>query len=224
MPTDPTPTDEDVDPNRPLRADAARNRERIVAAAGELFATRGLGVGLNEVAHHAGLGVGTVYRRFPDKRSLIGAALAEPLREMTEVAEQAMRAARAWDGLMMLIERGAELLTRNLGLRDAALSSDETRHDLDEHLQAFGDIGCTLMDRARDEGDLRPGATEDDLGMILWMVTELAAHAMDTRPDAYRRYLRILTDGLRNAPDRGPLEPALSPTEVQAIAQHWAAH
>ncbi|WP_263120418.1 TetR/AcrR family transcriptional regulator [Cellulomonas fimi] len=224
MPTDPIPTPDDADGARPLRADAARNRERIVTAARELYATRGLNVGLNEIAHHAGLGVGTVYRRFPDKRELIEAAIAEPLREMTEVAGQALRAERAWDGLMLLIERGAELLTRNLGLRDAALASDETRRDLDTHLQVFEDIGCALMDRARAEGDLRPGATNGDLGVILWMVTELAAHSVHTHPDAYRRYLRVLTDGLRNAPDRGPLEPELADADYLAIGRHWAAN
>ncbi|GIG25632.1 TetR/AcrR family transcriptional regulator [Cellulomonas denverensis] len=221
MPTDPEPTQDDP---RPLRADAVRNRERIVAAARELYATRGLGVGLNEIAHHAGLGVGTVYRRFPDKKDLVEAALAEPLREMTEVAAQAMRAERAWDGVIMLIERGADLLTANIGLRDVALTMDETRLDLGDRLEDFARIGCELMDRARAEGDLRPGATNDDLGLILWMVTELATHSQDTRPDAYRRYLRLLIDGLRNTPGTGMLEPALTSEEIGAIAQHWATH
>ncbi len=56
---------------KPLRRDAERNRVRILAAARELFAARGLGVTLNDIAHHAGVGVGTVYRRFPDRSELI---------------------------------------------------------------------------------------------------------------------------------------------------------
>lgn len=218
----PDPISPPEDGDRPLRADAARNRELIVTAARELYAVRGLGVGLNEIAHHAGLGVGTVYRRFPDKTKLIEAALAEPLREMTEVADQALRAERAWDGLTLLIERGAELLTANLGLRDMALTMEELQPELDDRLQDFVRIGDQLMARARAEGDLRSGATSEDLGLILWMVTELAAHAMDTRPDAYRRYLRVLIDGMRSGPGRGPLAPELSPEDANAIAQHWA--
>ena len=56
---------------RPLRRDAERNRQRIIDAAREVFATQGIGAGLNEIAHHAGLAVGTVYRRFPDKDALV---------------------------------------------------------------------------------------------------------------------------------------------------------
>ncbi|MBX9247146.1 helix-turn-helix transcriptional regulator, partial [Actinotalea ferrariae] len=105
-----------------LRRDAAANRERIVRAARELFASRGLGVGLNEVAHHAGVGVGTVYRRFGDKQTLVDAALEEPLERMRTVAAEAERAERAWDGLMLLLGEGAALLAANLGLRDVALT------------------------------------------------------------------------------------------------------
>lgn len=209
---------------RPLRADAARNRERIVTAARELYASRGLGVGLNEIAHHAGLGVGTVYRRFPDKQELIEVALAEPLREITEVAEQARHAASAWDGLLLVLERGAALLAANLGLRDMALGPDGDLRELTPHVAGFAEIVCDLLDRARAEGDLRPGVTSDDLTLIFWMVSELAAHSVDVEPEAYRRYLRLLTDGLRAGPGRAELAPALSAEQVAGIARHWAEH
>src|SRR5579875_1512745 len=69
---------------KPLRKDAERNRRRILDAARELFAERGLGVTLNDVAHHAGVGVGTVYRRFPDKTVLIESLFEERLEEIAE--------------------------------------------------------------------------------------------------------------------------------------------
>ncbi|MEV7973694.1 helix-turn-helix domain-containing protein [Cellulomonas sp. NPDC089187] len=218
MSSDPTPD------ARPLRADAARNRDRIITAARELYATRGLSVGLNEIAHHAGLGVGTAYRRFPDKQQLVELALAEPLREITEVAAEAQRAARAWDGLMLVLERGAALLAANLGLRDVALGPDGDLEGLTPHVEGFAEIVCGLMDRARAEGDLRQGVTHDDLTLILWMVSELAAHSVEVEPEAYRRYLRLVTDGLREGPGLAELAPALTTEQVTEIARHWAAH
>lgn len=211
--------------SRPLRRDAARNRELIVEAARDLYATRGLGVGLNEVAHHAGLGVGTVYRRFPVKEDLVRAALAEPLQEITEVARQAMAAPRAWDGLVLLLERGTALLTANLGLRDVALGLDgEAREGLAPLLEDFVGLGNTLMTRAREQGDLRPGVTGADLVLVLWMVTEVAAHSSEQQPRAYRRYLQLVMDGLREGPGRRPLEEPVDHVVAAQIARHWASH
>ena len=75
---------------RPLRRDAERNRQRILAAAGELFAERGLAVTLDDIARHAGVGVGTVYRRYPDKELLIDALFEERLTALCEAAEAAL--------------------------------------------------------------------------------------------------------------------------------------
>jgi AcrR family transcriptional regulator len=74
---------------RRLRADAARNRERTLEAAAEVFAERGLGATLNDVAHHAGLGVGTVYRRFPNKEALIDALFENKVTEAVALATEA---------------------------------------------------------------------------------------------------------------------------------------
>ena len=77
-------------PARPLRRDAELNRQRILAAAGELFAERGLAVTLDDIARHAGVGVGTVYRRYPDKELLIDALFEERLTALCEAAEAAL--------------------------------------------------------------------------------------------------------------------------------------
>ena len=76
---------------RPLRRDAARNRERILAAAGEVFATRGLEVTLDDIAHHAGVGVGTVYRRFHDKEQLIDALFDDRMEAIVAALEAGAR-------------------------------------------------------------------------------------------------------------------------------------
>src|SRR5947209_3658036 len=90
---------------RPLRKDAERNRQLILDAARELFAERGLGVTLNDVAHYAGLGVGTVYRRFPDKALLIDALFEQRLEEIIHMLKESLNDPDPWHGLTAFLER-----------------------------------------------------------------------------------------------------------------------
>src|ERR687889_852635 len=83
---------------RPLRADAERNRARILAAASEVFAERGLDVSLDDIAAHAGVGVGTVYRRFPDKDALIDALFEDKIADVERVAREALEIEDPWEG------------------------------------------------------------------------------------------------------------------------------
>src|SRR5262249_42662504 len=96
-------------PPRPLRRDAERNRLRILDAARELCAERGLEVTLDDVAHRAGVGVGTVYRRFPDKEQLIDALFEERLVEFSAIGEEALAAEDPLEGLGSFLERMIEL-------------------------------------------------------------------------------------------------------------------
>ncbi len=93
---------------RPLRRDAERNRQRILQAARELFTERGLSVTLNDIAHHAGCGVGTVYRRFPDKDLMIDALFEERIDEMVELANDGLANPDPWDGLVGFLERSLD--------------------------------------------------------------------------------------------------------------------
>src|SRR3954469_7668052 len=95
--------------SRALRKDAARNRERLLAAARELFATRGLGVTLNDIAHHAGVGVGTAYRRFANKEEVIDALFEEGLRDVADLANEALASPDAWAGLVVFLERSLHM-------------------------------------------------------------------------------------------------------------------
>jgi len=85
---------------RPLRRDAERNRQRILLAAAEVFTQRGLEATLDDVARQAGVGVGTVYRRFPDKESLVAELFADRIDAMVAVAEQALAAPDPWQALV----------------------------------------------------------------------------------------------------------------------------
>src|SRR5690348_16690606 len=102
---------------RPLRRDAERNRQRILAAAAEVCNERGLEVSLDEIARQAGVGVGTVYRRFRAKEELIEALFMDRLDAITAIGEEAFASPDPWSGLVFFMERMAETMAGHLGLR-----------------------------------------------------------------------------------------------------------
>src|SRR4051794_23684941 len=107
-----------ISPPRPLRKDAERNRLRILDAAGTVFAERGLGVTLDDIARAAGVGVGTVYRRFPDKGSLIDALFARRMESMCDIADEALEIPDAWEALVFYFEKASQLQARDRGLKE----------------------------------------------------------------------------------------------------------
>ena len=207
---------------RRLRRDAERNRERILVAAREVFAARGLAVGLNDIAHHAGVGVGTIYRRYPDKQALIVDALTGAVADMLDVAAVVGASERAWDGLVLYLEKAADLLAANLGLRDLALVADQPPGPLQNLKDRIGGEIDRLLRAAQEQGDVRPEITVADLGVVLWMVSELAEHGVVVRPGVHRRYLRLLLDGMRTDGAHSELGPPLVPADMDAIVRHWA--
>jgi AcrR family transcriptional regulator len=199
---------------RPLRRDAQRNRERIIEAAHEVFATRGFAATLDDVAHHAGVGVGTVYRRFPTKEALVQASFADRLADVIALGEEALAAPSAWDGLVMLLTRSARMHAADRGLRDAVLSLGKHFADVEHRLAA---LAGQVVDRAKAEGTLRPDVEETDIPIILAMVSELAGRCARDRPDVYERYLRLIIDGLRARPGTSELGPPLERSDVLAF-------
>jgi AcrR family transcriptional regulator len=210
-----------VNDERPLRRDAQLNRERIIAAAREVFATRGLNASLDDVAHHAGVGIGTVYRRFPTKEALLEVALDDRLEQHIQAAEAALAAPTGWDGLVGFLRKAAQMQAADRGLRDLVLGADfHARHKARARDRIEPPIR-ELIDRAHREGSLRPDVTIEDLPPLLMMISEVAHHSHSVRPDAYVRYLQLLIDGLRRSPDAGDLGPPLTHDEVDALARHW---
>jgi AcrR family transcriptional regulator len=103
---------------RPLRRDAERNRRRILTAASEAFASGGLHVTMDDIAEAAGLGVGTVYRRFPGKTQLIEALFEERMKRMVVLAEEAGKWADPWEGLVYFLEQSLVAEARDRGLAE----------------------------------------------------------------------------------------------------------
>jgi AcrR family transcriptional regulator len=199
---------------KPLRADAERNRRRILDAAAELFAAKGLSVGLDEIAHHAGVGVGTAYRRFPVKRRLIEALFEERLDRLVELAERALAADDAWEGLTGFLEQATELQIQNRGLKEIIIGSDHGTALAARARARLAPLSEQLVRRAQASGGLRADVVATDLPLLQFMVGSAAELTPPHAPNLWRRYLALATDGLRT-PDPHPLpQPGLSPDEL----------
>ena len=109
-----------MEADRPLRKDAERNRQRILAAARDLFATRGLEPNLNDIAHHAGVGVGTIYRRFSTKEELLEALFEDAMHQLADLAEEALRQPDSWQGFSWYMERMCEMTATDRGLNSGS--------------------------------------------------------------------------------------------------------
>jgi len=190
---------------RPLRADARRNRERVLTAAREVFAEHGREAQMDDVARRAAVGVGTVYRHFPTKEALIDALVAEAFGRLLAVAkEQAQRDDDPWDALVTTLWAGAEILAGDRAV--SAIMSEvygPVNVDLDLQLQ-MTETTTILVDRARASGELREDVILDDIPMVMCGIG-MATCKPHQVPDAWRRHLTILLDGLRAGNASGPL-------------------
>src|SRR5262249_52747464 len=146
--------------DKPLRRDAERNRQRILAAARELFAEHGLEVTLDDIARAAGVGVGTVYRRFPDKDQLIEALFEERIDEVHAAAEAALEIADPWEAYVTFLTRALELQASDRGLKEVLLGSSYGRDRIERARAKIQPVVVTLLRRAQEAGAIR-----DDLSI-----------------------------------------------------------
>jgi AcrR family transcriptional regulator len=179
--------------HRPRRADAERNRARILSAASELFAQRGLDASMPELAGRAGVGVGTVYRAFPDKDHLLGAVMAERLRWLTGEIEGATESSDPWAAFTSVIWKGAALHVKDRGFHQcmrAALELPEVREARGRLLDSFQG----LIERAQRAGVMRADVVAEDIPMLLAGVGLSRAAGPGA---AWERHLAVVIDGLR---------------------------
>lgn len=189
---------------RPLRKDAERNRQRILTAARSLLAVHGLAVSHDQLAEAADVAVGTVYRRFPDKDSLLEALFAEDMDRVVCVANRALEIEDPWEALVAFVTESLELQAGNRGLKEFLMfnvTSDSMTHCRARLLPVLDQI----VDRARAAGALRPGVTTFDLGMIPLMLGPVMDGCRAVQPDLWRRSLEIVLAGMRNCSDRDRL-------------------
>jgi AcrR family transcriptional regulator len=205
-----------------LRADAERNRQRLMAAAKELFATRGLDVTLDEVARHAGVGTGTAYRRFPNKDALIDALMVDSIGQIAAIARECLEDPDPWRGLTGYFERALALQAADRGLKDVLFSSGRGRERSDHARQQIAPVVTKLVRRAVAAGAVRGDFAVSDVPLINFMLNTLVDFGRDVEPDLYRRYLAIVLDGLRPRDDLEPLPlEALKVRDFQDALARW---
>jgi AcrR family transcriptional regulator len=184
----------DVPPTRPLRADAARNAERIVRAARAAFAESGTDVALEEVARRAGVGVATLYRRFPSKDDLIRAIVEWRYAEQIEpVVTGALADPDPWHGLVATLDAALTVAAEEHGTIKAAR---DPRRLVDAIMGRFFPDLATIVRRGQDAGLIRADLLPADLPPLVFM---LISTMRLTEPGGteWRRYLALLLDALR---------------------------
>jgi AcrR family transcriptional regulator len=185
-------TDEAV---KPLRRDAAENRERVIEAAGVVFAEHGLDAGVDEVAKLAGVGMGTVYRRFPTKQALIDELIGSLRRELLRLAEVAAERTDG-TGLEELLVAVGQLQAEQAGcLQQLMQHSDAESETLREFRLRLG----RLLAEAQRQGRVRTEVTRGDISMLLWSLSGVIQTTRSMAPNAWRRHLELFLAGLRPA-------------------------
>ena len=175
---------------RPLRADARRNREAILKAARAVFSARGREAHLGDVARRAKVGMGTVYRHFPTKEALLEALAREQFDILTEWAREAQDAPRPGPALEALLWRGAELQASDRALMEAVAEFKPSVARQAEELHACME---RLLERAKADGAVRADATAEDIRLLMCGLGSV----MQMDGDGWRRYLTVMLDGMR---------------------------
>ncbi|KAA0024362.1 TetR/AcrR family transcriptional regulator [Antrihabitans cavernicola] len=200
-----------------MRADAARNQQRILSSARELFATRGLDITLDDVAEHAGVGVGTVYRRFANKQELIDGVFDHNIQNLAEQAELAFNNPDPWDALVQFFEYACRNMAINRGFGEVVLGMDNGLERVACMRERVQPAVEKIVDRARQSGALRPDVESGDFLALIHMVEAIADFARNVNSEVWRRYFALMLDGLRADPTTRPPLPGrpLSDSEVE---------
>jgi AcrR family transcriptional regulator len=192
---------------RALRADAARNRSLLLAAATEEFAERGMEASIADIARRAGIGKGTVFRHFPTKGDLIAAIVLDRVEELAALARSLFLADDAGAALFEFLAAAAgkqQQLDFSF-LRDAGDINERLRAERERLFAAI----VALVERAQAAGAVRVDITGLDVILLMCVPSHVVSFVPDAAPDLWRRYLALVIDGLRpeGAHPLGPVSP-----------------
>jgi AcrR family transcriptional regulator len=187
-----------LETTRPMRADARRNRELILAAARELLASDQSDVQIDAIATRAGVGVGTVYRHFPDKEALMGEIVRERFNAFNDRLQEAIdaEAADAFEALASALRANAAEMASDAATRRAFMTGGERVFALAEpQIEEFNRRAEVLVERARAAGKLRADFETRDIGMVMCGVC-----ATMGKPDVWewQRHLDLVMRGMRS--------------------------
>jgi AcrR family transcriptional regulator len=175
-----------------LRADAERNRERVLSAARQVFAEQGLDASTNEIARRAGVGVATLFRRFPTRDDLVGAVFADKMSAYAAAVDEALAESDPWQGFSGFIERVCQMQADDRGFADVLTMTFPTAKALEEERDRTARALAVLLDRAKATGRLRGDFAHQDVPLILMANAGVVTATRDAAPEAWRRLVGYL--------------------------------
>ena len=206
-----------------LRVDAERNRQRIVAAARQAFAELGIEVPMEEIARRAGVGVGTLYRRYPTRGDLIAAAFEAKMSAYAEAARQALADPDPWHGFRAYVEQICAMQAGDRGFTTVLTMTFPTakRFESDRD-RAFADF-TTLVERAKATGKLRPDFVTEDIPMFLMANAGVLTATADAAPETWRRLVSYLIQACAT-PAAQPLPAPPTPRQMYQAMMRATQH
>jgi AcrR family transcriptional regulator len=194
--------------DRPLRRDAEDNRRRVLEAAAELFATHGLDTSVEEIAHSAGVGMGTLYRRFPTKEALIEQLVDDLLAQILAAGRRALESTDG-TGLETFLRDSASLYDTHRG----CVSRMWTRPLPQEFFVEFDHTVAELVRSAQDAGRIRADCAPSDIIVLFWAIRGIIESTGAAAPEAWQRHVDIVLVGLN--PHAAPIEHAAVSGEIR---------
>jgi AcrR family transcriptional regulator len=185
--------------DRPLRRDAEQNRQRLLDAAADVFAEHGLEASVEEIARTAGVGMGTLYRRFPTKDALISALVQDVLTTMLALAREGSERPGG-TGLEFFLEAASAYQAAHRGCLPRLWNAD-SEHDLVLEVRRRIDA---MLAEAKRHGRVRADITSTDVTIVLWAIRGIIETTQGGAPEAWQRHLDIFIAGLRPAADPLP--------------------
>lgn len=197
-------------PAKAMRADARRNRERILEIARAQFAEYGLEAQMDDIAREAGVGVGTVYRHFPTKDDLVRALQAARFEWLAELASECLGADDPWLGFKDFMYRSAELQAADRALSEIMAARPEPMAE-EAVRSGLAGLVAELVARAQRSGDLRPDVVSHDVPMIMCGLGRATGVGPNDPSISWDRYMTIIIDGLRASPQATELPERRTP-------------
>ena len=197
-----------------LRRDAARNRAALISAGRAVFAEQGPDASLEEIARRAEVGIGTLYRHFPTRDALVEVIFEEHFDQVVGAAEKAAADEDGWRGLVSFMETVLDLQSRNLPLRGVFLRIP-TSPGIVERRKLMGPLLDRMVERAREQGVVRDDLAVGDLSMAMWSFAPIFEATADVAPQAWRRHLQILLDGMRPEAATPQAVRPLAPRQIE---------
>jgi AcrR family transcriptional regulator len=184
----------------PLRADAERNRRRLIDAAAEIFNERGIDASIAEIRERAGVGQGTVFRHFPTKEHLIAAVMRERMEALIELARERVDDPDPGQALREFMANAAAGKSVDQQLYRAICEADALPADEERALRrALVAAIDGLLRRAQADGSVRDDVAAEDILLLEGAASHAGSMLIDVAPELWRRYLDLIFDGMRPA-------------------------